>query len=367
MATEQAVWQPDWAVPPGEILAEALQDRGMSQSDLARRMDRPVKTINEIVNGKAAITPDTAIQLERATGISARLWNGLETQYREHQARQRAEAELEQYADWAKGFPVTDLVRHDVIPSSTTKGGRVAALLSFFRTGNPSVWERQWLQPKGAYRASPSYGSSPKAVAAWLRWGEVEVEKVETTPFNAGRFREVVKEVRTLTRREPFLQIIDRVTELCASAGVVLVLTPELPGTRLSGVARWLAPDRALIQLSLRHKTDDQFWFTFFHEAGHILEGDGRDYVDIADEPETKKALDEQAADTFARNTLIRPEDWAAFVARGDVGEEAVKTFAKAQEIPAGVVVGRLHREDLLDRSHLVSLKKPIQWPKPLR
>ncbi|PZR78793.1 MAG: addiction module antidote protein, HigA family, partial [Candidatus Aeolococcus gillhamiae] len=77
MATDQTSWQPDWAVPPGEILAEALVDRGMSQSELARRMDRPVKTINEIINAKAAITPDTAIQLERALGISARLWNGL--------------------------------------------------------------------------------------------------------------------------------------------------------------------------------------------------------------------------------------------------------------------------------------------------
>jgi len=76
--------QPDWAVAPGEILAEALEERGMSQSELARRMDRPVRTINEIVNSKAAITPDTSIQLERALGISARLWNGLETQYREH-------------------------------------------------------------------------------------------------------------------------------------------------------------------------------------------------------------------------------------------------------------------------------------------
>jgi len=87
MATERRTWQPDWAVAPGELRLEALQDRGISQSELARRMDRPTKTINEIVNGKAAITPETAIQLELTLGFSASFWNQLEIIYREHLAQ----------------------------------------------------------------------------------------------------------------------------------------------------------------------------------------------------------------------------------------------------------------------------------------
>src|SRR5438445_2983612 len=145
MATERSVWQPDWTVPPGEILSEALHDRGMSQSELARRMDRPLKTIHEIVNGKAAVTPDTAIQLERALGISARLWNGLETQYQAHLAHERAESELEDFVAWAKDFPVVISCVYAVIPRSTSKSGRVEALLSFFRVSSPTAWQRQWL------------------------------------------------------------------------------------------------------------------------------------------------------------------------------------------------------------------------------
>jgi len=87
MATERRAWQPDWTVAPGELLLEALKDRGISQSELARRMDRPAMTINEIVNGKAAITPETAIQLELTLGISASFWNQLEAIYREHLAQ----------------------------------------------------------------------------------------------------------------------------------------------------------------------------------------------------------------------------------------------------------------------------------------
>ena len=100
-----SVWQPNWAVPPGEILLEALQDRGMTQSELAQRTARPLKTINEIIRGKAAITAETAIQLERALGISARFWTGLEATYRNSLAQQEAQRELEANASWLDGFP----------------------------------------------------------------------------------------------------------------------------------------------------------------------------------------------------------------------------------------------------------------------
>src|SRR3954454_21490287 len=113
MAIDRTAWQRDWAVAPGEILIEALEDRAMSQSELARRMGRPIKTINEIVNGKAAITPDTAIQLERTLGISATFWNNLEASYREHLARERAQQELEAHAAWVDAFPVKELAEHE--------------------------------------------------------------------------------------------------------------------------------------------------------------------------------------------------------------------------------------------------------------
>lgn len=365
MATEQSAWQPDWTVPPGDVLSEALMDRGMSQSELARRMDRPTKTINEIVNGKAAITPDTAIQLERALGISARLWNGLETQYREHLAQQRADAELEAAEGWAKEFPIRDLIRHGVFAEPGTQGRKVASLLSFFRVSSPAAWERQWLAPAAAFRNSPTFQSSPKSVAAWLRWGEIDAALVETAPFDAAKFREAVREARKMTRREPFLQIIERVKELFAAAGVVLVLTPELKGTHLSGAARWLGPDRALIQLSLRHKTDDQFWFSLLHEAAHILDHKRRDYLDAAD-ADTASEHAERTADQFARDTLIPPDDWASFIAAEDVSESTVRAFAETQGVAVGIVVGRLHSEGLVDRSHLTNLKRRISWPNPL-
>jgi addiction module HigA family antidote len=359
-------WQPDWAVAPGEILLEALHDRGMTQAELANRMARPPKTINEIIKGKAAITADTAIQLERTLGISAAFWSGLEARYREQLARKAAHEQLKVNAGWANEFPIADLVRHGLIRRVRAGSDRLSELLSYFRISGPEAFDRFWLDPQAAFRSSSAFVASPKAVAAWLRWGEIEAAKLDKPPsYDARRFREVVGQIRTLSRREPFMQTLKRVKELCASAGVALVLTPEFKGTHLSGATRWIG-GRPIIQLSLRHKSDDQFWFSFFHEAGHVLSSQRRrDYVDSADfGSDRDNSADEEEANRFARDILIPPDAYSAFVDGNDFGEAAITAFAKVQGIPSGVVVGRLQRDaKLASASHLNRLKKPIHWP----
>jgi Zn-dependent peptidase ImmA (M78 family) len=160
------------------------------------------------------------------------------------------------------------------------------------------------------------------------------------------------------------MQIFNQVKAMCATAGVVVVLIPELKGTHLSGAVRWLG-NKAVIQLSLRHRSDDQFWFTFFHEAGHLLTGSRRsDYVDPA-EPSPVQRVDEseEAANHFARDTLLPPNDYEAFVATGDFTEAAIRRFAEKQEVAAGIVVARLQTDGLIPRSHCNDLKKAIQFP----
>lgn len=352
-------WQPDWVVPPGEILLEALQDRDMTQSELAQRLGRPLKTVNEIIRGKAAITAETAIQLERALGISASFWTNLETQYRDALARQHALAELETQASWVDRFPVADLIRYRLIERGPTKAATLANLLSWLGLSSPDAFDR--LTGAAAYRASPAFTASPEAVTSWLRWGETQAATIKALPFDAQRFRESLDEIRPMTRKEPFAQVFVRVQALCAQAGVVVVLTPELKGTHLSGAARWIG-SRALIQLSLRHKSDDQFWFTFFHEAGHTLSGRRhRDFVDSADD-DTSDA-DEESANQFARDVLLPPDDYRRFVAVGDFGVTAVRTFAEQQAIAPGIVAGRLERDRHVGPAQLRRLKKTLAFP----
>lgn len=362
MATDrEAPWRPDWRVAPGEILSEAILERGMSQSGLARRMGRPIKTINEIVNGKAAITPETAIQLERTLGISASFWNSLETRYRESLASESAREELERESDWLQNFPLSELARLGVIRPRGAKVDVLNDLLRFFAVSSPKAWESQWSRPLAAFRGSGSFVSSQHAVAAWLRRGELEAKDLSAAGFDERAFRAVLTSARGLTGIYPPTAGVVRLQEACAGAGVLVLLVPEFSKTRLSGAARWLRPDRALIQLSLRHRTDDQLWFTFFHEARHIL-GPRHDTVEELDGAGGGGTAEEQQANEFARNMLLPPSSYAAFLQSSDFSSNSVRGFAKSIGVAPGIVVGRLQRDRKIGPGQLNFLKQRYEW-----
>lgn len=369
MATDRSVtWAPDWRIAPGEILGEALQDRGLTQTDLARRMGRPVKTINEIVNGKAAITPETAIQLERTLGISASFWNSLETRYREHLARDEAQRQLEAQSDWLRHFPTSHLGKLGLIRRAGAKADMLADLLRFFGVSSPEAWQREWEHTFAARRSSRAFAALPHATSVWLRWGELSAaERYDTItgPFDEGEFRAAIGSARGLSRVQPFMIAVSKLQKLFARCGVIIVLLPEVRGTRLSGAARWLDRDRALIQLSLRHRSDDQFWFTVFHEFGHLVESAGRrDFVDApTDIGATNASGEELAADHFARDVLIPPESYASFVAQADFSPQAARTFAMEIGISPGIVAGRLQQEGRIGPDKLNFLKQRYTWP----
>jgi HTH-type transcriptional regulator/antitoxin HigA len=360
MAGERRPWRPGWSVPPGEILSEALEERRISQTELARRMGRPVKTINEIVNGKAAITPETAIQLELALGISASFWNGLESTHRERLAYERTAAELATHRDWAKAFPLLEMRRHGLLAEGESDAEVVASVLKFFGVSSPAAWENRWTTPQAAYRKSAAFVSSPHAVATWLRWGEVLAAQLDPAEFDPERFRDELVRAREESRREPFSAVVDRLRARFADCGVVLALVPELPGARTSGAARWTPHGAGILQLSLRYKTDDQFWFSLFHEAAHLLGKERTEIVD-SDEGSNASTAEEQRADRVARNLLIDPAAYASFSERS-IDVDTVRTFAREQGISPGIVVGRLQHDGRLPRNRLNHLKRKLTW-----
>lgn len=352
---------PNWAVHPGEVLAEALDERTMSQAELARRTDRPLKTINEIVKGKTAITHDTAIQLELVLGIPARLWNNLQRDYWEAEAQADERQRLEKGVVWAEFFPLTEMVRRGWLPPTESKIDGVRELLRFFAVSGPTAWERQWAAIQAAFRRSPAFVPSPHAVSAWLRRGELDASEIRCAPFNATKLRSCLAAIRALTPLDPMAFMPD-LTEKLADCGVALVMTPELPGTHLSGAARWLTPDKAVLQLSLRHRSDDQFWFALFHEIGHLLRSGPRSaFLDSVIAGPARNP-EEVAADRFAAGQLIPPAAFDRIREAGRFGPRDIERHAGELNVPPGVILGRLQREGLIEKSKLNHLKQWWTW-----
>ena len=361
-ANTGASWRPDWAVAPGDILSEALEEREMSQAELARRTNRPLKTINEIVKGKAAITPETAIQLELVMGIPASFWMNLESRYREHLAREEVHSQFERDSRWLENFPVKEMVRQGLVSRVGSPAAQMKELLRYFGVSSPAAWERHWSNAGASFHRSFAYTSSPYAVAAWLRHGEIESAQLDCRPFDAERLERSLSTIRSMTRLAPLAFLTDLV-EVLQKCGVALVLTRDLPGTHLSGATRWISPSKALIQLSLRHRSDDQFWFALFHELGHVLQGGRRQTYIHSTLDAPGPDADEEVAHQFARDWLIPEPDYRRLLGISNLSPKRVKEFAEEVGISPGIVIGRLQRDGQLAQSAMNYLKKPYPWP----
>jgi HTH-type transcriptional regulator / antitoxin HigA len=353
--------KPDYAIPPGETLKEWLEESGMSQVALALRMGRPKKTINEIIAGASAITPETSLQLENVTGISASFWNNAESSYRETLARIQEHEALTRELEWAKAFPYKELAKRSFVPDISIQEQKVKNLLRFFSVAGPKQWASNYVEElRGAAHGSTAFKSDIYDLSAWLRIGELEASKIDCQPYDEKKFKTSLAVIRKLTAQDVSEQST-RLPELCRESGVAFVLVPELPKTHVNGFTRWLSSSKALIQQSLRHKRDDHLWFTFFHEAAHILlHGRKETFLEYNGLDDAK----EQEANEWARNYLIPLRDWNSFISRyaGIFSETTIRSFASDLEISPSIVLGRLQKERYVPFSRFNSIFTQLEF-----
>ncbi len=338
----KSTFKPEYASPPGETLAETIEAMGLTQSELARRMGRPIKTINEIIQGKAALTADTSLELERVLGVPAYIWNGLESNYREHLARQRAIERLKVDQEWLDRLPVAAMKKREWISQTKDKRQLMEELLCFFGFATVAGWMEAWKNPIVAYRKSPKLESKPEALAAWLRKAEVEGRKQGCAPYNAANFMLALERLKKATTL-PVNEWVAILTKECNACGVAYVILPELPGTHASGATRQLNDDCFLIVQTGRYKDDGHFWFTFFHEARHVLQGKlKREWLV---EYEGREDPLETDANEFAREFLIPTTAIREMRRRygGKMPLKAGEELAEELGIARGIVAGRFH------------------------
>jgi len=353
-------YEPDQVSPPGETLAELLEERQMTQTQFADRAGRTAKFVNEIIKGKASITPTVAIEFQRILGIPSSFWNNRQRHYEAFLAKKRESEALAGNLDWAKNFPYRDMSKWKWVPQTRHKLDRLSSLLDFFGVANPRAWTDVWADINVAYRRSDRINTNEFALAAWLRKGELMAQEIDCGTYSRDRFLSGLGEIRALTVEKPET-FVPKLTEMCSSCGVAVVFVPELPKTA-SGATRWLSPNKALVQLSLRYKSDDHLWFTFFHEAAHIL-FHRKKLIYI--ESGTYDSDQEREASRFAANTLIPQDKLNSFVANFDsmnISKSSIRAFARQLGVAPGIVVGRLQHEGLLRQSHCNDLKRRLVW-----
>ena len=351
MTEQEQTFSPDWVSPPGDTISDLMEERDWNQVELARRLGFSAKHLNQLIKGKASLTDDTALRLERVLGATANFWLNREAGYRERLARLSVKERCRGWVGWLDKLPLADLKKAGVIPdrriTNAVKPDLVERLLGFFGIASPDEWERHYGGMAASFRRTREKQSDIGAITSWLRMGEIEAEAQETPKYSKIKFERALKQIRELTVLSPE-EFAPQLRELCADAGVKLVFVPAIPRAHVSGVARWLNAHSPLIQLSLYGKSNDKFWFTFFHEAAHILLHAGQKTDIFLDDPGTanQSSQQEKEADQWARDALISPA--YSYESLSLQGEGSIHEFAAQLNIHPGIVVGRLQHEGLV-------------------
>ncbi len=356
-------YRPTYGIPPGRLLEEYLEEMGISAREFSRRCGRSAKLIVEIMSGKAPIEPETAMQFERVLGMGADVWLGMEAHYRLRLAEAEEEAKLSSQAAWARRFPLAELRRRGALGPAGRPTDDVRQLLAFFGVGSVDACQQRFDELAAvSFRHSPAFESHAESLVAWLRLGELAAGAIDCNDFDRSKFLEALRSARALTLR-PLSEALPVLTTLCAKAGVAFVVIKALPGIALSGISRWLSPRKGLIQQSLRHLANDHFWFTFFHEAAHLLLH-SRKTVFLDGKGFGGSGPEEEEANRWAAQFLIPQAALQRFIASFDGTPGKVLAFAGEQGVAPGIVVGQLQKAKVLTFTQMNGLKERYIWNK---
>lgn len=359
--TKRNEYVPQTVTHPGVTLKERLDELGMSQKEFAVRTGKPEQTIVKVIDGQSALTPDMAVKFESVLAIPARFWLNRQLQYDEAVARLKRSESLAEAVDWVSRFPLKEMVDFGWLPGKKTLEEKAEALLGFFSMSNPMAWDDFYLSQKLkiSFRISLSHYGEPYAISAWLRQGELQAKKLDASAFDRNSFLEALDSIKKVMAEHPD-DFFSQLQCLCLDAGVKVVHTPCLPKAPIHGSTRWLHDDTPLIQLSARYRQNDRFWFTFFHEAGHILLH-GKKHISI-ESSQHESAIDEKEteADEFAVRWTFSEEEETEVLRHGKLTEQDIIDFALKFGTHPAMIIGRFQHKKLLPYSIGRQFMKPV-------
>jgi HTH-type transcriptional regulator/antitoxin HigA len=356
--TDTHDFAPDWVSPPGDSIADRLEELGWEQADLATRTGFTRKHVNELVRGKKPISAEAAERLARVLGSTAEFWLTREAQHRAGMERRRALDACKDDVGWLGELPVAWMKRRGILPTTGSKPLLVDRALRWFGVASVDAWRQAYAGPLAAFRASNRLHRRLGAVAVWLRCAEQAADRLVCRPFDRDGLMTSLAQLRAWTAEPDPSEFLPKLQALLAAHGVALVVEPSPPGCPVHGATRWLTKDRALLALSMRYRSNDQLWFSLFHELGHLLKHgrklffvEGMDGLDAEHEGE---------ADRFAAEVLISSDEADALHLLGS--ERDIRRTAERLGVAPGIVVGRMQQEGWIPRSHFNGLKVRYDW-----
>ena len=339
------------ATPPGATIKEQLMDKNMTQKEFAVRMGLTEKHISKLINGDVNLTYDVANRLESVLGVPAKFWNNLEARYREKLLKIEEENQMDEDIAIAKNLPYNEMSSFGWVEKTSNSIEKVTNLRKFFEVTQLTLINDIRLNQIICRKLSITQ-KSDLALIAWTQKARIEARNIETSKINIDLLKQSLPSLHSLTIQDPE----DFCPNLCSTlskCGIALVFLPHLSGSYLHG-ATFFEKNKIVIGLTVRGKDADRFWFSFFHEIGHIILKHIDHIYDINEK-------DELEADKFAKDILIDEQNFSHFIQKNDFSKSSIITFANELQIDPGIVVGRLQKEKYIPYDRFNILKKKYE------
>ncbi len=349
---------------PGDSVQEHIDHIGMSQAELAERLGRSVPKLNELIKGKAPITKETATKLEYVLGVPASFWMNLERTYQDELLEIEQMEHLQQCQEWVSSFPLAKMKSLGLLPNTRKKTELADSLLKFFRVASPEQWSDIYKGSSLAFKIELRHTAEPQAISVWLRLGELQAEKLELASFNKKAVRNCLYQIQDIAYKHSDTWLED-LQKLCSSCGVALVYTPCIAKAPIYGATRWIKNNSVpLIQLTDRQKDYNAFWFTFFHELGHILYHGKKDiFIDGIKSIKPDKEKEEEA-DAFATRMLLSEKERNELFKYPVFDRELILELSQKFKKHPGIIVAQVQRQYkyLYNNVNLNSLKAKVEF-----
>lgn len=352
-------FKPNWASPPGETIKRVLNSKKICFEEFSSNMHLSQKQFTGLMSGTTRINDNLAKMFEIYLGGSASFWLKRDQQYVSQLERISIQKEYEQ--DWVKLLPIRDMIKFGWIDDSSDL---IQSCLNFFNVKSKDEWERKYetVVANSMFRTSNTFNEEIGALSSWLRRGELIADKIQCNYWNAEKLENSIPDLRKLTRLKSPKEFLPQLIEICSSVGVALSVVRAPKGCRSSGVTRFINEDKAILQLSFRYLVDDQFWFTFFHELGHLLmHGKEKVFLEHTSGKERLESEEEKEANLFAQAALI-PFEYEDTLRNMRRDKRTIINSALELGISPGILVGQLQHREIISFGYLNDYKRRYNW-----
>ena len=354
---------PDLLIHPGETISDLLEERGITQKELAQRAGVSEAFLSDVIHGKKDISKGLAMGLEYALGVPRSFWLNLQANYdAEFLTLQEEESIQEEEKKVLSSIHeiVSYLKKRSIINDGLSLEETVIELRKVFRVSR--LTGLRALTPAGAFRMSDKASVNQDVLGAWLCLCKAKgAERRIESRFDPGRIEELISKLKIvmLTTRG---NLQKNLKDLFAEYGIDFSIVHNFRGAPVHGFIARKEDGTYQMVLTLRGAAADIFWFSLFHELGHIVNGDVSKVGSFIDADYTKDDQKEIAADLFASCALLDSESYENFVSKESFSYGSIKEYAQAQGVPPYIVIGRLQKETKIPWSWYQKYKPRYKW-----